>query len=98
MSTVTTTIDGRMGEAKERLIDMRCWKGFGPTSVSIAEKGVSGSCCLSLGHRMHSFSEFPKLCMILRPLCIMDVTASTLTHAPQCLLYIFDHTARVVVL
>jgi general transcription factor 3C polypeptide 5 (transcription factor C subunit 1) len=40
MSTVTTVVDEKTGEEKERLINKGRWKGFGPTSVSFAEKGV----------------------------------------------------------
>ncbi|KAH9998354.1 RNA polymerase III transcription factor IIIC subunit-domain-containing protein [Russula vinacea] len=40
MSTVTTFVDETTGEEKERLINKGRWKGFGPTSVSFAEKGV----------------------------------------------------------
>ncbi|KAF8484494.1 RNA polymerase III transcription factor IIIC subunit-domain-containing protein, partial [Russula ochroleuca] len=40
MSTVTTFVDEKTGEEKERLINKGRWKGFGPTSVSFAEKGV----------------------------------------------------------
>ena len=95
MSIVSTTIiDERMGEEKERLINKGCWKGFRPTSVSIAEKGVSGSCCLSLRRRMRSFPELLTLCMILRPLCIADATASILTHAPRYAFCTFSTTPR----
>ena len=61
ISTVTTIVDERTGEEKERLINKGRWKGSGPMSVSIAEKGVSGSCHLSLGRRTRSSSD-------LRPL------------------------------
>ena len=94
MFTITTIIDERMGEEKERLINNGRWKGFGPTSVSIAEKGVSGSCCLSLGRRTRSFSELLTLYMILRPLCIADATASISTHAPRYAFCTFSTTPR----
>jgi hypothetical protein len=45
MSTVTTFVDEKTGEEKERLINKGRWKGFGPTSVSFAEKGVGESFC-----------------------------------------------------
>lgn len=47
MSIVTTVVDERTGEERKRLINKARWKGFGPTSVSFSEKGVSGSfvCC-----------------------------------------------------
>ena len=68
MSTVTTFVDETTGEEKERLINKGRWKGFGPTSVSFAEKGVGESflfVCL-LGCRTRSFSESLTLCMVLR--------------------------------
>lgn len=40
MSTPTTVVDENTGEEKERLINKGRWKGYGPTSVSFAEKGV----------------------------------------------------------
>ncbi|KAH9973046.1 RNA polymerase III transcription factor IIIC subunit-domain-containing protein, partial [Lactifluus volemus] len=40
MSVTTTVVDERTGEEKKRLINKSRWKGFGPTSVSFAEKGV----------------------------------------------------------
>lgn len=54
MSTVTTVVDEKTGEEKERLINKGRWKGFGPTSVSFAEKGVRES----LLSKTRSFSEF----------------------------------------
>ena len=67
MSTVTTVIDERTGEEKERLINKGRWKGFGPTSVSFSEKGVGGSSCfLPLRRKTRSFSEFLTSCMILQ--------------------------------
>lgn len=61
MSTVTTVVDEKTGEEKERLINKGRWKGFGPTSVSFAEKGVRES----LLSRTRSFSESLMLCVIL---------------------------------
>jgi len=43
MSTPTTVVDENTGEEKERLINKGRWKGYGPTSVSFAEKGVGES-------------------------------------------------------
>jgi general transcription factor 3C polypeptide 5 (transcription factor C subunit 1) len=40
MSTVTTVIDEKTGEEKERLINKGRWKGFGPTSITFSEKAV----------------------------------------------------------
>jgi len=40
MSTVTTVVDEKTGEEKERLINKGRWKGFGPTSITFSEKGV----------------------------------------------------------
>jgi hypothetical protein len=40
MSTVTTVVDERTGEEKERLINKGRWKGFGPTSITFSEKAV----------------------------------------------------------
>ncbi|KAH9981862.1 RNA polymerase III transcription factor IIIC subunit-domain-containing protein [Russula compacta] len=40
MSIVTTVVDESTGEEKKRLINKARWKGFGPTSVSFAEKGI----------------------------------------------------------
>jgi general transcription factor 3C polypeptide 5 (transcription factor C subunit 1) len=40
MSTPATVVDEKTGEEKERLINKGRWKGYGPTSVSFAEKGV----------------------------------------------------------
>ena len=40
MSTPTTVVDEKTGEEKTRLINKARWKGFGPTSVSFAEKAV----------------------------------------------------------
>ena len=39
-SSVTTFVDEKTGEEKERLINKGRWKGFGPTSVSFFEKAV----------------------------------------------------------
>ena len=71
MSTVTTFVDEKTGEEKERLINKGRWKGFGPTSVSFAEKGVGESFCFVLswdvgGCMTRCFSESLTLCMILR--------------------------------
>ncbi len=44
MSTVTTVVDEKTGEEKERLINKGRWKGFGPTSITFSEKAVSESC------------------------------------------------------
>jgi general transcription factor 3C polypeptide 5 (transcription factor C subunit 1) len=41
MSVSTTVVDERTGEEKKRYINKSRWKGFGPTSVSFFEKGVS---------------------------------------------------------
>jgi general transcription factor 3C polypeptide 5 (transcription factor C subunit 1) len=41
MSTVTTVVDEKTGEEKERLINKGRWKGFGPTSITFSEKAVS---------------------------------------------------------
>jgi general transcription factor 3C polypeptide 5 (transcription factor C subunit 1) len=41
MSITTAVIDEKTGEEKKRLINKSRWKGFGPTSVSFNEKGVS---------------------------------------------------------
>ncbi|KAI9508648.1 RNA polymerase III transcription factor IIIC subunit-domain-containing protein [Russula earlei] len=43
MSTPTTVVNENTGEEKTRLINKARWKGYGPTSVSFAEKGVGGS-------------------------------------------------------
>ena len=43
MSTPATVVDEKTGEEKERLINKGRWKGYGPTSVSFAEKGVGES-------------------------------------------------------
>ncbi|KAI0068897.1 hypothetical protein BV25DRAFT_1866793 [Artomyces pyxidatus] len=40
MSVITTTVDEETGEEKKRLINKMRWKGFGPTSIMYAEKGV----------------------------------------------------------
>lgn len=40
MSTVTTVVDEKTGEEKERLINKGRWKGFGPTSITFSEKAV----------------------------------------------------------
>ena len=40
MSVPTTVVDEKTGEEKKRLINKARWKGYGPTSVSFAEKGV----------------------------------------------------------
>ncbi|KAI0306927.1 RNA polymerase III transcription factor IIIC subunit-domain-containing protein [Multifurca ochricompacta] len=40
MSVTTTVVDEKTGEEKKRLINKARWKGFGPTSISFAEKGV----------------------------------------------------------
>lgn len=42
-SSVTTFVDEKTGEEKERLINKGRWKGFGPTSVSFIEKAVGES-------------------------------------------------------
>src|SRR5258708_3341576 len=43
MSTVTTVVDEKTGEEKERLINKGRWKGFGPTSITFSEKAVGRS-------------------------------------------------------
>lgn len=62
MSTVTTVVDEKTGEEKERLINKGRWKGFGPTSVTFAEKGVGESLdafLLRISNVVHDFVKVP---------------------------------------
>jgi len=63
MSTPTTVVDENTGEERERLINKGRWKGYGPTSVSFAEKGVGESSFSSPAEVGHGSLMF---CMILR--------------------------------
>ena len=66
MSTVTTVVDEKTGEEKERLINKGRWKGFGPTSITFSEKAVGQYFFphLSPWDRTCSFSEFLTLYVI----------------------------------
>ena len=51
MSVPTTVVDEKTGEEKKRLINKARWKGYGPTSVSFAEKGVERVLAGRIWHR-----------------------------------------------